>query len=157
MCRPALRASSFANGSFSKRQRMLLLPVPESLKKSKQRQKCLSVSNSDEDILKKTITLKNEQFWKNTNIQLNHRHQSKVLQISSSWYKPSQPSETRKVLRPPPPQTSTTSASDSHFAYICVAFKGMPYVKSTYIELPLELKCTETLTCIVRTGIFSRV
>lgn len=83
---------------------MLLLPVPESLKKSKQRQKCLSVSNSDEDILKKTITLKNEQFWKNTNIQLNHRHQSKVLQISSSWYKPSQPSETRKVLRPPPPK-----------------------------------------------------
>ena len=28
---------------------MLLLPVRESLKKSKQRQKCLSVSNSDED------------------------------------------------------------------------------------------------------------
>lgn len=44
-----LRASSFANGSFSKQQRMLLLPVRESLKKSKQRQKCLSVSNSDED------------------------------------------------------------------------------------------------------------
>ena len=103
---------------FSKRQRMLLLPVPE-------RQKCLSVSNSDEDILaewrwKKHHLEEMNSFEKNTNIHLNHRHQSKLLQTLSSWYKPSQPSEMRKVPQTttnPPPQTITTSASDSDFAY----------------------------------------